>query len=670
MFTEGSSSSFGMSSTSSVSEDETVVQSTDTKEQQTSQNSHQKLRRQSSLSADDVTALLELNEFKPNYYSLDFSASPKHLKKEEKDIEPKFVWNKKSLRKVHSASKSDKLIHECRKLEASLRAMSSGSLDSLEAKFKDERLGNKNNGFDDNDKIDEENNGNGHLLSNDTDVMIADDKPLGVTLDWNVGDLETDDFEAEIPNPCAIYDPDFNGDGERFENKRRDSSNCYNHSGRRHSNYRTDSKQINQVDRSYHPKINPFMKQDSLDPYTFNNVLRRPSELGNEVVSYDVVHEMQDVLEEAHDVIEEVQVEFKLPSQNQGAKKNERSFFNAVKSKLLEMFDDKTDSKNKMEKSVQKKSLVTNHVKSPTSPLSKEQLDLASRLNFKVREFPLSSCPDVVHEGKISPHGNLLSDSGIDLENDNVASTNGARNHVKENWANETRLLGTRKTTSLEGKLFPDSCNEMSHKKCHSESALLNGIYDGYIKIDVNRLCENGDIGLTDFHGSALAYSETSYEHMVEMKGQGYEGENHDMQENYGSFYQEKLTEQYKMEEKRIDKDIQSASRQNSLARENCNELNGSWDKGCNLSGRTCRNGDTTSKGHYMRQRSRTESDVKEDDAVFELEDDEMSSKLCRYYHVFRKGEMENLISKHIPDLHIVQCFYDHANWCIIAEKR
>ena len=46
-----------------------------------------------------------------------------------------------------------------------------------------------------------------------------------------------------------------------------------------------------------------------------------------------------------------------------------------------------------------------------------------------------------------------------------------------------------------------------------------------------------------------------------------------------------------------------------------------------------------------------------------------VSTKLCRYYHVFREGELEKLISSHIKDLHIVQCFYDHANWCLVAMK-
>ncbi|CAI2387862.1 unnamed protein product [Moneuplotes crassus] len=39
-----------------------------------------------------------------------------------------------------------------------------------------------------------------------------------------------------------------------------------------------------------------------------------------------------------------------------------------------------------------------------------------------------------------------------------------------------------------------------------------------------------------------------------------------------------------------------------------------------------------------------------------------------RYYHVFKKGELEALINK-IPGLKIEQSYYDHANWCVVLEK-
>lgn len=40
-----------------------------------------------------------------------------------------------------------------------------------------------------------------------------------------------------------------------------------------------------------------------------------------------------------------------------------------------------------------------------------------------------------------------------------------------------------------------------------------------------------------------------------------------------------------------------------------------------------------------------------------------------RYYHVFREGELDRLIDKYVDNLHIISSYYDHANWCVIAEK-
>lgn len=44
-------------------------------------------------------------------------------------------------------------------------------------------------------------------------------------------------------------------------------------------------------------------------------------------------------------------------------------------------------------------------------------------------------------------------------------------------------------------------------------------------------------------------------------------------------------------------------------------------------------------------------------------------SACLRYYHVFRKGELVDLIGHHVPELHVVQAYFDHSNWCVVAEK-
>ncbi|XP_075707167.1 putative tRNA methyltransferase 9B [Rhinoderma darwinii] len=40
-----------------------------------------------------------------------------------------------------------------------------------------------------------------------------------------------------------------------------------------------------------------------------------------------------------------------------------------------------------------------------------------------------------------------------------------------------------------------------------------------------------------------------------------------------------------------------------------------------------------------------------------------------RYYHIFKRGELSDLIEQCIPELRVVETFFDHSNWCVIAEK-
>lgn len=48
---------------------------------------------------------------------------------------------------------------------------------------------------------------------------------------------------------------------------------------------------------------------------------------------------------------------------------------------------------------------------------------------------------------------------------------------------------------------------------------------------------------------------------------------------------------------------------------------------------------------------------------------DTSDAALSRYYHVFRKGELNALIEDKIKNLHIISTKYDHGNWCLVAEK-
>jgi hypothetical protein len=39
------------------------------------------------------------------------------------------------------------------------------------------------------------------------------------------------------------------------------------------------------------------------------------------------------------------------------------------------------------------------------------------------------------------------------------------------------------------------------------------------------------------------------------------------------------------------------------------------------------------------------------------------------FHHVFREGELDALINKHVGNLHIVSSYYERASWCVVCEK-
>ncbi|XP_056139744.1 probable tRNA methyltransferase 9B [Lampris incognitus] len=49
--------------------------------------------------------------------------------------------------------------------------------------------------------------------------------------------------------------------------------------------------------------------------------------------------------------------------------------------------------------------------------------------------------------------------------------------------------------------------------------------------------------------------------------------------------------------------------------------------------------------------------------------DGQMEGSCLRYYHVFREGELAELIKNHVQELHVTHTYFDHANWCVVAEK-
>lgn len=47
----------------------------------------------------------------------------------------------------------------------------------------------------------------------------------------------------------------------------------------------------------------------------------------------------------------------------------------------------------------------------------------------------------------------------------------------------------------------------------------------------------------------------------------------------------------------------------------------------------------------------------------------QVDGSCLRYYHVFREGELAQLIQNYVGELHVKHTYFDHANWCVVAEK-
>ncbi len=40
-----------------------------------------------------------------------------------------------------------------------------------------------------------------------------------------------------------------------------------------------------------------------------------------------------------------------------------------------------------------------------------------------------------------------------------------------------------------------------------------------------------------------------------------------------------------------------------------------------------------------------------------------------RYYHMFKKGELEELVGE-VKSVRVLESYYDRDNWCVICERR
>ena len=76
----------------------------------------------------------------------------------------------------------------------------------------------------------------------------------------------------------------------------------------------------------------------------------------------------------------------------------------------------------------------------------------------------------------------------------------------------------------------------------------------------------------------------------------------------------------------------------------------------------------------YEEQKKENQKEAKPENSKFidtAIKDDNKQATVYhRYYHVFKEGEMEQLIMEHFKGkLDIVNRYYDHANWVVELRK-
>lgn len=68
-------------------------------------------------------------------------------------------------------------------------------------------------------------------------------------------------------------------------------------------------------------------------------------------------------------------------------------------------------------------------------------------------------------------------------------------------------------------------------------------------------------------------------------------------------------------------------------------------------------------------QRQESKASLLESDGTNGRSGEQPKDSCLRYYHVFREGELTQLIQNHVDELHVLHTYLDHANWCVVAEK-
>ena len=785
-------SSSGLSSMSSFSEDDSSElelseslprrrsQSRDRSLSRERNSSGCHVSRQSSVSLEDISTI---SNFNSNYYSLDFSPTDSPKRRQ--------LPNLNSIRK-HQNNKSS-LVNECRKIEASLRAMSAGCLFEKEL-----QINGSDHDFVSHGNIQKCQHGSLENLKNcknncTVSTTSPRSRPLNRLSSFKLSPAKGVDSKDSALNRILSID----------------EISCKGSLGDRSpiDIYLDDDDEVFFV---FDDTSAPF--DNSADPSADSRSSVSEPKKGKN----DLMNEMFD----------QVDVQFKPEKpligkqKEKESKENGKSVFGLLKSKVLQIFNRDDDNGAKtasLNKSVPTKipPRTNNHVKQMvmTPELSHDLINMATKLNFAVREFPMSSCLDVEKcaESPKSPKICVKFDiGGSNLENkivsprrlgkfsfgqesvDNYTKTSKSIKRLERGDSFEKNAKSSKLDKRQDRKFPPNQLQRVNSGNDLLKSAIRNStmkqnsptvemnrsnpfivrsfssdyvedpstaypfenmnesdnediiiespkevlsieqtLYDCFMRLDVDKTeghtskSKQSSTTNSDKRGSVGSeisldsieemddqweYGDTIYsdekikvklekrgENKIETGGTNYisiEAEsgsvangsesgyidckgrfdNKKMIDDSNSIYNgtvngvgSKLCDTKLNEEKDSGKRTSKLSKRKSLnnvrkgeSKDMCNadnETTHELDQTRNL-GKSCDNTGTNCL-----------DDIPDVSCVGKAKEGSVSTKLCRYYHVFREGELEKLISSHIKDLHIVQCFYDHANWCLVAVK-
>lgn len=777
-------STSGFSSTSSFSEDESSelensgCLSKDTslsQEKSVSREGKIDLSRQSSVSLEDITIL---SNFNSNYYALDFSLdSPtKHQLSDSQ---------------VKDRSENNSLVKECRKIEASLRAMSTGCLIEKDIKIKRHDVNEKKHGNQQKCQ-----HGSLESLKNydtDTNVSIRSPKIQRKSHSSSSNSVHALQLSRKSNISPLLLSPNKPTSFVSAE----DLSQNGSLEGR--------------------SPIDIYLDDDD-DVFLASNDISeavKSSPMKGSLTSAKPKAPVSDHIDSSFD---QVDVQFKPERQgsimklrnrqkDKQSKVNEKSVFGFLKSKVLEIFSS-NDNGAKLNNSDQVNHKIlpktNNHVKqmcmAPEIP--QDLIGMAAELNFKVREFPLSSCQELPKDGEssnspgspslwvkfdvggdnlegqtlsqirmkhfrfrqesvenysTSPRYNRKLERGDSFEKNSKSSRCGRRLERKvsssqfqrNNSGNDLLKSAIRNSTikqssptleqsrsnpfivrSFSSDYVEDPSTTYPFKnmvedrhdviKVESPEEVLSveqTLYDCFIKIDIDKLksckTDSNSVQTGKKRGSLESeisvdsvdlddqweYGETMYgDEVLNMIGNG-------LNPNKGDYEKIKRTEESNKNETGKSVWPGHHSGENEVM---ANAVSNGSDPRCCVeyrnyseSGQAEENHTEGSRGVQMKHsnadlkdmyskqqetnceiiQAKTEihdtkstevschSEIPDVSCIGKATEGNVSTKLCRYYHVFKEGELEKLIASHIKDLQVVQCFYDHANWCLLAVK-